>query len=213
LPDLLARQKLSFTEFFLLLFVGGLSLVVLTYSDIVNHDMYVLPIISECYAENQSNFCLDIRELHGLPSDAHITLGQAYWNLLQLQALGIGVLLFVLRVGFGFLAVGTKNAKKDELLILKGFIWGGTFSLLFLFGWLDFGYYIMQHEPIPEQLPWLDQSGVFVWLKMFGADPLTVDRGDLYLAMIIGAVLILIPWILLIYKWNQLRSIGRQIGV
>lgn len=209
MTDLLTKQKLSFAEFFLLLIVGGSALVILTYSDIVNHDFYVLPIISECFAENQSNFCLDIRELHGLPSDAHITLGSAYWKLLQLQAIGIGIMLFVLRVGFGYLA----TKKIDGLLIIKGFIWGGTFSLLFLFGWLDFGYYVIQQEPIPEQLPWLDQSGVFVWLKMFGTDPLTVDRGDLYLGMLIGAVIILAIWMLFVYKWKQVQRIGRQIGV
>ena len=199
MPDLLANQKLSFSEFFLLLFVGGASLILLTYSDVINHDFYVLPIISECFAENQSEFCMNIRELHGVSSDAHITLGSAYWNLLQLQAVGIGIMLFVLRMGFGYLA----TKKIDGLLILKGFIWGGTFSLLFLFGWLDFGYYIMQQESIPEQLPWLDQSGVFVWLKAFGADPLTVDRCDLYLGMLIGAVLILIPWILSFTNGNK----------
>jgi len=209
LPDLLASQKLSFSEFFLLLFVGGSALVLLTYSDVVNHDFYVLPIISECFAENQSEFCVEIRQLHGLPSDAHITLGTAYWNLLQVQAIGIGIMLFVLRIGFGYLA--TKQV--TPLLVLKGFIWGGTFSLLFLFGWLDFGYYIIQGEPIPEQLPWLDQSGVFVWLKVLGADPLTVDRGDLYLGMLIGAVLVLIPWLLFVYKWKQVKRIGRQIGI
>ena len=209
MTDLLTKQKLSFAEFFLLLIVGGSALVILTYSDVINHDFYVLPIISECFAENQSNFCLEIRELHGLPSDAHITLGSAYWDLLQVQALGIGIMLFVLRVGFGYLA--TKQI--DGLLIIKGFIWGGTFSLLFLFGWLDFGYYVIQQEPIPEQLPWLDQSGVFVWLKMFGTDPLTVDRGDLYLGMLVGAVIILAIWMLFVYKWNQVRKIGRQIGV
>lgn len=209
MTDLLTKQKLSFAEFFLLLIVGGSALVILTYSDVINHDFYVLPIISECFAENQSDFCLEIRELHGLPSDAHITLGSAYWDLLQVQALGIGIMLFVLRVGFGYLA--TKQI--DGLLIIKGFIWGGTFSLLFLFGWLDFGYYVIQQEPIPEQLPWLDQSGVFVWLKMFGTDPLTVDRGDLYLGMLIGAVIILAIWMLFVYKWNQVRKIGRQIGV
>jgi len=209
MPDLLTREKLSFTEFFLLLFVGGFSLLVLTYSDVVNHDYYVLPVVAECYAENQSDFCMKIREKHNLPSDAHIDLGNAYWQLLQIQAVGIGVLLFVLRVGFGYLATKTFSG----LLSLKGFIWGGTFSLLFLFGWLDFGYYIMQHKPIPDQLPWLDQSGVFVWLKVLGIDPLVVDRGDLYLAMLIGAILILIPWVILVYKWNQVRKIGRQIGV
>jgi len=209
MTDLLAKQKLSFAEFFLLLIVGGSALVILTYSDVINHDFYVLPIISECFAENQSNFCLEIRELHGLPSDAHITLGTAYWNLLQVQALGIGIMLFVLRVGFGYLAIKTI----DGLLIIKGFIWGGTFSLLFLFGWLDFGYYVIQQKPIPEQLPWLDQSGIFVWLKMFGTDPLTVDRGDLYLGMLIGAVIILAIWMLFVYKWKQVQRIGRQIGV
>ncbi len=209
MPDLLAKQKLSLAEFILLLVVGGASLIILTYSDVVNHDFYVLPIIGECFAENQSEFCLKIRTLHGLPSDAHITLGSAYWELLQLQALGIGVLLFILRMGFGYLA----TKKIDGLLLLKALIWGGTFSILFLFGWLDFGYYVMQNEPIPEQLPWLDQSGVFVWLKALGVDPIVVDRGDLYTAMLIGAVLILIPWILLIYKWNQVRKVGRKIGV
>lgn len=209
MTDLLTKQKLSLSEFILLLFVGGVSLLVLTYSDIINHDFYVLPIIGECFPENQSNFCLEIRELHGLPSNAQITLGSAYWDLLQTQAITIGVLLFVLRVGFGYLA----TKKVDGLLILKGVVWGGTFSILFLFGWLDFGYYIMQQEAIPEQLPWLDQSGVFVWLKAFGVDPLVVDRGDLYLGMLIGVVIILTVWILLIYKWNQVRKVGRKVGV
>ena len=209
MSDLLARQQLSLAEFILLIIVGGLALGILTYSDVINHDFYVKPIISECFAENQSKFCLEIRELHGLASDAHIKIGTAYWKLLQLQAFGIGALLFILRVGFGYLA----ERKISGLLILKGFLWGGTFTALFLFGWLDFGYYMIQNEPIPDTLPWLDDSGIFVFVKVLGPDNTTVDRGDLYLGMIVGATIIVAIWMLFIYRWNKMKLAARKVGI
>lgn len=206
--DLLAKEKLSPAEFILLLIVGGIALALLTYSDVINHDFYVLPIIGECFPDNQSDFCLKMRALHGLPSDAQITLGSAYWNLLQTQAIGIGAMLFILRIGFGYLA----TKKISGLLVLKGILWGGTFSLLFLFGWLDFGYYVMQNEPLPDQLPWLDQSGVFIFLKVMGTTD-SVDLGDLYLGMLIGATIIVGIWLLFIYRWNKMKKAARKVGI
>ncbi len=209
MADLLVRQQLSLAEFILLIIVGGLALGILTYSDVINHDFYVKPIIAECFPENQSDFCTELRQLHGLKSDEQIRIGAAYWDLLQLQAFGIGALLFILRVGFGYLA----ERGISGLLILKGLLWGGTFTALFLFGWLDFGYYIIQQEPIPETLPWLDESGIFVFVKVLGPDNTTVDRGDLYLGMMIGATIILAIWLLFIYRWNKMKLAARKVGI
>ena len=118
-------------------------------------------------------------------------------------------MLFILRVGFGYLA----EREISGLLILKGFLWGGTFTALFLFGWLDFGYYMIQQEPIPETLPWLDESGIFVFVKVLGPDNTTVDRGDLYLGMFVGATIIIVIWMLFIYRWNKMKLAARKVGI
>jgi len=209
MADLLARQQLSLAEFLLLLIVGGLMLSLLTYSDIINHDFYVKPAIEECFPENQNDYCTKLRNQQNLPSDAQIKIGTAYWNLLQVQAVVFGAILFILRIGFGYLA----ERKISGLLILKGILWGGTFTLLFLFGWLDFGYYIFQNETVPDTLPWLDDSGIFIYFKVLGEDNTTVDRGDLYLGMIIGATIIVTIWLLFIYEWNRMKKAARKVGV
>ena len=188
------------------LFVITLAIIVislLTYTDIVMHDFYAKPLISECYPENQSDFCVEIRELHNLESDAQISIGSAYWDVLQTQAIVIGLLLFVFRIGIVFLTKGKING----IGFITAVLWGLTVSLLFLAGFIDYGYYEARGMEIPEKLEWLNESGLFQYTKALGNDPVNVEKGDLFATMLIGIGIILFSWSFLIFKWREMRRI------
>lgn len=190
-------------EFIFVITLAIIVISLLTYTDIVMHDFYAKPLISECYPENQSDFCKEVRELHNLKSDAQISIGSAYWDVLQTQAIVIGILLFIFRIGIVFLTKGKING----IGFITAVLWGVTVSLLFLAGFIDYGYYEARGMEIPEKLEWLNESGLFQYTKALGSDPVNVERGDLYVTMLIGVGIIIFSWSLLIFKWKDMRRI------
>ncbi len=159
-------------------------------ADIVLHDNYVKPIVSHCYAENQDEFCSDLRIQMGLGKNAHMDLGNIYWNELARQALFIGIILFLIRMAIGaFLQIqGVRRIRLTT--ILMALFWGLVGSSLFLFGFLDLLYYGIQGEDVPDQLSWLDQSGVFVESRSWTGTIDHVERDDLILTNVLGLVVI-----------------------
>ena len=186
------------------LFVITLAIIVislLTYTDIVMHDLYAKPLISECYPENQSDFCVELRELHNLESDAQIKIGTAYWEVLQTQAIVIGILLFIFRIGITFLTKGRINGIGFATAVL----WGVTVSLLFLSGFIDYGYYQARSMDVPDKLEWLNEAGLFQYTKEMGSDPQNVEEGDLYATMLMGSGIILFSWGFMMLKWKKMK--------
>ena len=72
---------------------------------------------------------------------------------------------------------------------------------------LYYGYYEARGMEIPEKLEWLNESGLFQYTKALGSDPVNVERGDLYVTMLIGVGIIIFSWSLLIFKWKDMRRI------
>ena len=83
--------------------IGFMIVANTTVTDIIFFDDYVLPDLAECFPENQSEHCIDVRERHGLAVDAQNEIGNKYWNELVRQGIFIGLILFVIRMSFGWL--------------------------------------------------------------------------------------------------------------
>lgn len=171
----------------------GLGLFIvsfLTVLDIRFHDFYVLPIIEECYPENQSEFCQSIRLQHGLPTGAQVELGDIYW--VQLAAIGIfvGLILAIVRALIAGLMKFYLRRKIRPATILMIITYGLIGSSLFFFGILDTFYYWFQGENVPEELAWLNNAGIFQQTREWTGNPDVVEIEDLYLTNIVGLVII-----------------------
>ena len=199
----LTRSSGVLTEAVVVFAISFLVIGNITYTDIVFHDFYVLPSIETCYAENQSEFCTNIRDRHGIASDAQIEIGNIYWNELLRQAIMNGVILFAIRIGFAWMAKRTANRKIRPVTILVALIWGLTASGLFLFGFLDFLYYELRAMDVPEQLPWLNNTGLFAYTQSYFGDPNTVDIQDLIATMLIGVGVFGAVWLFAMYAYVQ----------
>ena len=199
----LTRSSGVLTEAVVVFAISFLVIGNITYTDIVFHDFYVLPAIETCYPENQSEFCTNIRDRHGIASDAQIEIGNIYWNELLRQAIMNGVILFAIRIGFAWMAKRTANRKIRPVTILVALIWGLTASGLFLFGFLDFLYYELRAMDVPEQLPWLNNTGLFSYTQSYFGDPNTVDIQDLIATMLIGVGVFGAVWLFAMYAYVQ----------
>ena len=200
----ISKSKPILADFIFSLFLATIITGLLTYTDIILHDYYAKPIIAECYAENQSDFCKDIRESHNLPTTAHIELGNLYWQVLQTQAIVLGITMFSIRIGMS----KVMKRKIRSITLFVAILYGITVSMFFLSGWLDAFYYIGRGMEIPSSLPWLDSSGLFQFTKTFGNDKLHVESSDLYITMGIGFGVLFALWYfaMCIYKDERLRG-------
>lgn len=203
--DLLRKPQPSSEEFLFLIVITAVFTGLLIFTDIVVHDSYVKPLVAQCYAENQESICVIIRTINGLPSDAHISIGNAYWGVLLTQALVISAIIGSLRVMFARLA----GAKISPMVIFTGLLWFFTASAFFFFGWLDYGYYALRGIKIPELLPWLNDTGLFKFVQQFGQTN-QVDSSDLFLLMFIGLGIVISSWVIIThhYKKGTLEKIG-----
>lgn len=170
--------------------IGLLIVANVTLTDITFHDFYVLPAIETCHPENQDPFCQNIRERHGLPSDAQLEIGNIYWNELARQGLFIGLILFVFRMFIGFMLQYQRIRKIRLSTVLMAIFWGLTGTAIFLFGFVDLLYFVMQGENMPDQLAWLNNAGLFTESKAWFGDPNVVEKEDLYATNILGLIIL-----------------------
>ena len=197
------RSSGVLTEAVVVFAISFLVIGNITYTDIVFHDFYVLPAIETCYPSNQSEFCTNIRDRHGIASDAQVEIGDIYWNELLRQAVMNGVILFAIRIGFAWMAKRTTGRRIRSVTILVAIIWGLTATGLFMFGFLDFLYYEMRGMDVPEELPWLNNTGLFAYTQSYFGDPNTVDIQDLYATMLIGIGVFGLVWLFAMYAYVQ----------
>lgn len=213
--DLLAKPFPTIGEFFLMIVVVTMFIVFVTLVDILIHDSYIGPIIAECNAQNNSEFCEKMRaslindsffwnvDYH----DPQLQLGGTYWFTLLLIPLFVAVLLAIFRPVMGILA----GAKINPMLFIIGLLWGFSVIVLYYFGWLDFLYYFLRNIPIPETLIWLNGVGAFQLVQHLGPTE-NVDKSDLLLLMGIGIVLLISVWAFFIHHhkkktWHRLGLI------
>lgn len=173
-------------------------------TDHVLHDFYVKPTIGTCFPSNQEDYCMMMRELHGVHSMAQLELGDIYWQELNRQAIFIGVILFIFRFSITLMYEVYNGTRKIRLIdVYIAFLWGITASLIFIGGFLDLAYYLVQDEPIPETLPWLNDVGIFQYTQGIFGDPDVVDIQDLYISILITFKGIILLWVLGAIWWSQ----------
>lgn len=206
-PALIKKSTPVLVEGIFIFLIAIVIVANTTTTDIVLHDNYVLPIISECFPENQSDFCTTIRQNMGLPSNAQLDIGNIYWNELARQALFIGVILFLIRIAIGyFLQIqGVRRVRLSTYLM--AIFWGLAGSALFLFGFLDLLYFagdVIGGGSIPNELAWLNNAGLFQETRSFTGDPNIVEVEDLILTNILGLVVIFsfLFVVMLVYSQN-----------
>ncbi len=210
ITNYLSRQIPTFPELILVLFFAVFITGLLTYTDIEIFDKYTLRIIRECHPENQSVFCSDQRSFLELPSDAQIEIGNAYWAVQQNQTLALIGFFIGLKIIFVWLGKGRQFI--SGTVILTALLYGATVGVFFASGWLDYGYYTLRGTDVPEELPWLNSAGLFNYTKLLGSDPNNVESSDLFFTMFVGASLIILGWLFLIYKGRVLKSEARSMG-
>ena len=188
--SLIETSRPVFVEGVIAILLGMVFVSSITATDIAFHDDYVKLIISWCYPENHDDFCTDFREKHGLEDDAHLEIGNKYWNRLLGQALELFAVLFLTRLAFGYLLQIGVHKKIRVTTFLIAIIWGASASTLFMFGVLDTLYFVFQGIPIPDTLDWLNGAGVFTESKVWFGDPEIVDKSDLFATNIVGVSLL-----------------------
>lgn len=189
----ISRAKPIIIEGVIILIIGFIVVGSHTQTDITFHDKYVKPQVSECYPENQSKYCSDLRALHGLDKTAQLEIGNAYWNELARQAVMSGVILFAVRMGLAFMI--RKIRKIRATTVFVALMWGVVASSLFLFGFLDTFYYWMQGDNPPQTLDWLNGAGIFESSRSWTGTAENVEITDLYLTNVLGLVIIGSMWI------------------
>jgi|GEM_PF-2896448 len=164
--------------------IMAVSIIMWTYVDIEIHDFYVQPAAAECYVGNDSTFCQQFRALHGCPEDStYNCLIQKYRDVIFGQMVYIGGLLFFIRMSL------TKMMRRrfTSVRILSAMVWAASPILLLLFGWEDMLYYYTRNQPIPNELPWLDNLGLMPYINTALGYETTMAL-SLYILMFLGAV-------------------------
>lgn len=205
--SLIHRSKLVLIEVVSILFLGLFIVAFLTVLDIDFHDFYVKPIIAECYPENNSKFCQDLRIKHGCDPSEQLCLGNIYWRQLAQNGIFVGVVIASTRLLFAGLLKVYIHKKITPATILMVITYGVIGSGLFFFGFLDTFYYWFQFDEVPTELSWLNSAGIFIESKTWFGDPSVVEIEDLYATNIVGIGLIgLLAFATMVLQANRKRS-------
>jgi len=215
MTNLLARQIPTKSEAVFIIVISFGIIGILGYSDIIVHDFYVKPTIAECFPDNQEQFCTDLRNLHGLPSDAQIDIGNKYWDVQKVQLITFLLLLFFIKIAIVFGKPGkNERIKFSGLILFTAMVWAFSGAVLFAFGGIDITYYGLRSElEMPDELPWLNDSGAMVYFKILGDNPEVVEKNDLIIGFLVGVGLVIGVWLILIYKTRKLNKIMRKRGI
>ena len=210
LPETINKSKPILVEGLFIIVIGLVIVANTTITDIQFHDNYVLPAIETCFPENREAFCVNIRDRMGIPEDAQLAIGNAYWEELARQAVFIFVILFLIRIGIGFFLQIQGIRKVRSTTILMATFWGLAGSLFFIFGFVDSLYFLAQGEDAPDELTWLNNAGIFVETRSFTGDPMIVEKEDLYLTNALGILIILsfLLIVMIVFSQNGLRHRG-----
>lgn len=209
-PETVRKSYPILLEGGFIIIIGLVIVANTTITDIRFHDNYVLPAIETCFPSNQEEFCTNIRTRMGIPMDAQLEIGNAYWNELARQAVFIFVILFLIRIGIGFFLQIQGIRKVRSTTILMAIFWGLAGSVFFVFGFVDTLYFVAQGMDAPDELAWLNNAGIFVETRSFTGDPMVVEIEDLYLTNALGVLIILLFLLILmfVFSHNGLRHRG-----
>jgi len=204
--DLLRRARPSHEEAIFAFFISALILTMMTYGDINLHDFYNRPIQAHCYPSNQDDFCMKQRELHGLAPDAQMELGNLYAQVMLVISLWASFIVFLIRFMMGLLA----KDKHYGWLFGVAVLWGLTAIVLFASGWSDWGYFFFRDMEMPNDWPWLNETGFFKYTKVFGDDPNLVESVDLGITMLLGIAFVGGIWATITHQHR--RHLKKKLG-
>jgi hypothetical protein len=170
-----------------LILISGYSWIIID-SDITFFDTYVLEDISYCNPDRyDQEHCQSLRESTGcIDSMDQNCIGGVYWQQVEKQAYGLAVILFLARIIPSLTNHFSGRRAFDKVAIVDAIWWSSLALIVFLFGVIDYGYYVMRGMDIPDVLPWLDHVGVFVHTKVLTGDPTIVDAMDLKITFVAG---------------------------
>jgi len=190
-PQIIKKSVPVLVEGVFIIIIGFVIVANTTTTDIIFHDFYVLPAIETCFPENQEEFCQNIRQRMGLPSNAQLEIGNIYFNEIARQAIFIGVILFLIRLAIGYFLQIQGVRRVRVTTFLMAIFWGLVGSSLFIFGFVDTLYYVFQDKDAPNELPHLNNAGIFQETRSFTGDPNIVEIEDLLLTNALGVVIII----------------------
>jgi len=190
-PQIIKKSVPVLVEGIFIIIIGFVIVANTTTTDIIFHDFYVLPAIETCFPENQEEFCQNIRQRMGLPSNAQLEIGNIYFNEIARQAIFIGVILFLIRLAIGYFLQIQGVRRVRVTTFLMAIFWGLVGSSLFIFGFVDTLYYVFQDKDAPNELPHLNNAGIFQETRSFTGDPNIVEIEDLLLTNALGVVIII----------------------
>jgi len=204
--------KAVYVQFvFLVIIISGYAWI-LTDSDIVFFDTYVLPSIVFCHPDNfVAEQCEELRRITGCEDSLdQLCIGEVYWRQLNIQAWGLASVLFLARIVPSIVLLATGRRKFRPIIIIEAFWWAGLALIIFMAGIIDYGYYTFRGLEIPETLDWLNQVGLFQYTKTITGDPLIVERADLYITLLIGVVGIVLVYLFAtaVYKTTRLKTLA-----
>lgn len=188
--SLVQQTKPVLTEGLIVLLLGLVIIYNITATDISFHGKYVGKLIEICHPKNISQECMEFREWIGVPSNAQMELGNPYWSELARQAFFIGVTMFLIRIAFSYLLQRSHMQKIRISSVLMAVLYGVVGYGLFIFGLLDTLYFVLQGQPTPLDLAWLNEAGIFQISKGWDGNPSTVSATDLYLTNFVGVLVI-----------------------
>lgn len=199
----LQKSKAVQAQFALVFILAVGYILIITDTDITFFDSYVLRIISECYPSNQSNFCIKARQELGCNMTDQQCIGNVYWRQLEKQAIALAGVLFFARLIPSLINHFTGRKKFRILSIFESFLWSVTSYGLMLSGFVDYLYYKVRGIPVPNELPWLNDTGLFKYTKELTGNITNVDIADLYITVFLGIGMIVIIWLLAMYLYSK----------
>jgi len=186
-----------------LILITGYSWIIVD-SDIVFFDTYVLTDIAYCNPDRyEQEHCQTLREETGcIDSMDQNCIGNTYWKQVEKQAYGLAIVLFLARLIPSAVNHFSGKRRFDKIAILDAIWWASLALIIFMFGVIDYGYYTMRGLDIPDELPWLDNVGIFNHTKQMTGDPTLVDSLDLRITFVagLGAMGLLLLTMTFIYK-------------
>lgn len=200
----ISENSSIFAELIGLFFITILITGLIVYTDIKFFDDYVRPDIARCYAGNQEEVCVEQRRQFGLADDAHNEIGNPYWEVLIVQYVVIPVGF----AGFRLLTIAVRKRKFTGMRIFIILLWGIVPLILMSTGVIDVFYYWGRGIEIPDQLDWLNNVGLFEQTKVFGNDPLNVERSDLLFTFALGVIFIVLLFFFAVKMYEQSRLRG-----
>ena len=194
-------------EIALFCLISGSITILLTITDIVIFDNYVLPIMSECHSTNDSSFCNEMRNKLGVPLGQQLEIGSKYWDILISHFYFLAGIMSFIRIVTPtiFKPKPTSGSKWKKIYFIMGGIWFVGIVIWFMFGALDTGYYFLRGMEIPENLNWLNDAGLFVLVKNLSGSE-DVEKNELYILNILGASIFISMWLIIYFVKKKYAS-------